>query len=141
MIKPNELRVGNLLIHKGNTVVVDGIDNEIDTHFGTWLIWVKDVGLSYPIADFQPIPLDSGWMKRFGFVTMDYELDLIDWARHDTERLFSVSQNGMPVEDQPFLYEYENGYGEDIAVEVKYVHQLQNLYFALTGEELQIIKP
>jgi hypothetical protein len=29
-------------------------------------------------------------------------------------------------------------YGFEKSIELKYVHQLQNLYFALTGEELTI---
>ncbi len=35
-------------------------------------------------------------------------------------------------------YEPDNGDYSKAQVELKYVHQLQNLYFALTGEELEL---
>jgi hypothetical protein len=48
-------------------------------------------------------------------------------------------------ENTSFTYYYTFSGGvwhfefEGISIKIKYVHQLQNLYFALTGEELTII--
>ena len=67
----------------------------------------------------KPIPLTEEWLLKFGF-------DKID---------FQFIKNGIklfPIRD---LY-YRGNF--PIKSDIKYVHQLQNLYFALTGEELTI---
>ena len=57
----------------------------------------------------QPIPLSEEWVKRFGL----NQSNLVGGIYTDGDLYITV--------DMP-----------------KYVHQLQNLYFALTGEELTI---
>lgn len=69
---------------------------------------------------------------------MDYEYDFIDWARQDTELYFSMTQTGIPIEAQPFIFSYDHQGSGDVKKEIKYLHQLQNLYFDLTGDELTI---
>lgn len=68
------------------------------------------------------IPLTAEWLKRLGFV------DKLPWEigafRLDGENRFIVVD--------------ASGYGVIVARQVVYVHQLQNLYFALTGQELEI---
>lgn len=54
------------------------------------------------------VPLDEGWLKRFG---------VIQHAMNKFEHI-------------------ETGLDMQCSYELKYVHQLQNLYFALTGQEL-----
>jgi hypothetical protein len=137
MIKTNELRKGNIVNHLGNFILIESVFGDIVN------VYAADMGGGAYIdgidcKDIEPIPITPEWLKRLGFLTMDYEYDMIDWARPDTEKRFSISQNGIPIEKQPFLFEYENGWGDNIEVEVKHVHELQNLYFWLTSEELTI---
>ena len=78
-------------------------------------------GYPYSIKELKPIPLTEEWLLKFGF-------DKID---------FQFIKNGIklfPIRD---LY-YRGNF--PIKSDIKYVHQLQNLYFALTGEELIIKK-
>jgi hypothetical protein len=56
-------------------------------------------------------------------LTFGFNLGCTDWMNNG----FIIYQYG-----DNFVFEYREG------VKVKYVHQLQNLYFALTGEELTI---
>ena len=74
--------------------------------------------LSYGIEnEFKPIPLTEEWLLRFGFeITRNFQTK---------DRFQTHKQDGI------IWFEY--GY---IVVELKHVHQLQNLYFALTGQEL-----
>jgi hypothetical protein len=88
---------------------------------------------------FEPISLTEGWLRKFGFecrestAAKEYYLGLNnvtnDW-------LFSIVWLDKPESfgypNAPF---YRNGRHT-----LYYVHQLQNLYFALTGEELTIDK-
>jgi hypothetical protein len=69
------------------------------------------------ISLYDPIPLTEEWLLKFGLMSIKTELGL--W------------NNGDAI--------YFN-YGLEKSIQLKYVHQLQNLYFALTGEELEIKK-
>jgi hypothetical protein len=85
----------------------------------------------------NPIPITEEWLLKFGFDLSDEDLfinrikdnddffyDL--WTR--TERglvIFGDIMNKKTDETNSFKFEH-----------IKHVHQLQNLYFALTGEEL-----
>ena len=70
----------------------------------------------YPLDDFyKPIPLTEEWLIKFGFEKA-YETcyQYKDFILNDKFIMMDI----------------------DITVQLKYVNQLQNLYFALTGEEL-----
>jgi hypothetical protein len=67
---------------------------------------------------YDPIPLTEEWLLKFGFkIDKQHECDFASIG------VFTISFRDN------FFYDYTN---------LKYVHQLQNLYFALTGEELTI---
>jgi hypothetical protein len=67
----------------------------------------------------KAIPLTEEWLLKFGFeITDNFQTK---------DRFQTHKQDGI------IWFEY--GY---IVVELNYVHQLQNLYFSLTGEELTI---
>jgi len=77
----------------------------------------------------SPIPLTPEWLERLGFEKREsgvcYEWwNGINEVTHD----WLVSITEMKDNGQFF---YRNGKHT-----IKYVHQLQNLFFALTGEEL-----
>ena len=114
-MKVNELRIGNFVQLNTNITQVDVIDYNqiIATEFG--LIELKYI---------KPIPLTEEWLLKFGFYKND-ELFTIEW----NEFSFSIFDfdNGKFAINNSFNY-----------VDIIYVHQLQNLYFALTGEELII---
>lgn len=84
----------------------------------------------------RPIKLTEEWLLKFGFkVTSDnpksksqYKGDILFYIL-DFE--FSNSEKGQ---DGGF-YSYQLNSGNTI---VRFVHQLQNLYYALTGQELTI---
>ena len=77
---------------------------------------------SIEIGDISPIPLDEGWLNRFGF---KYSYDNVVKSKKYT--LDSIN-----------LYMDDEGNCRILISEFKYVHQLQNLFFALTGNELQL---
>jgi hypothetical protein len=129
-MKANELRIGNLVtIYKS----VWDAKNEIST-----LQWVESLvtlnllnNIELDLFEVEPIPLTKEWLVRFGF---QYRLDGICFNWHiganpiTHDWLFHLKWLGG--NEYPF---YMNGYHE-----IEYVHQLQNLYFALTGQELTL---
>jgi len=69
-------------------------------------------------GDVEPIPITEEWLLKLGFIN------------DDAQRYF---KNGI------YLILYDEGctiLHNQIHINYFYVHQLQNLYFALTGKEL-----
>lgn len=69
--------------------------------------------------DLNPIPLTEEWLLRFGFEHREFSFD---------KGSFFLSKRTGKNE---YLYQAHTN-----RFQVKYVHQLQNLYFAVKGTEL-----
>jgi len=118
-----ELRIGNLVnfnnISIGEVTVLNNTRN---------IGIVLENGVYRDNNDlFKPIPLTEEWLVKLGL-----KQDTIDkyWYFHPTyNKFYPLYRRGV--------YWGFNGLGLGVK-EIKYVHQLQNLYFALTGEELTV---
>jgi hypothetical protein len=116
-MKANELRIGNLVnYNEGGIFKVIGIhefgidcEDEIETTY-----------MEY--ENFKPIPLTEEWLLKFGF-----EERMFGWWS-DVLFLRTENRNG-------YFYDWQKT-NQTTGTYIEYVHQLQNLYFALTGEEL-----
>lgn len=77
-----------------------------------------------------PIPLDESWLKDFGFEKKNEKKWLADVWTKGTNPL---------TEDYLIMIKCIEGnyFYETTFCTIKYVHQLQNLYFALTKKELK----
>jgi hypothetical protein len=145
IIELKELRIGNILNYDGDPVHVTFLSMDIDDEYQDIIGFCKMGENTKEKADWNRalagqldrIPLTAEWLQRLGFDTQDYEIDIIEWATEGRALDFAIDQIGVPPEKQPFIFSYDQGMG-DRKVEIKYVHQLQNLYFALTGEELTV---
>ena len=107
-MKAQELRIGNWVLDEFNLLV------EFDI----------DCFVNYTQGKFKPIPLTEEWLIRLGFeehslnpywfnkgiicISIVHKVELISWDR----QIFKLD------------------------IEINHVHQLQNLYFALTNTEL-----
>lgn len=147
MIEAKELRKGNLLHSRdrdgdGDIVSVVSID-EVGINF-----YLSQAGLDYECLfektdkyDWfwvEPIPLTPEIFEKCGFekgIFWDggngtYSIDVS--VEHE-ECVLSIMENG-----EYFLHYncYHDGSGG--RAKIKYLHQLQNLYYSLTGEELEV---
>ena len=112
MIQPNELRIGNWAVNYGQYVCIEA-DDIVDCYHSP--------------ESYDPILLTPEILKKIGFKCADhtymggvvYYLKNIQWVYREKGVCF-VMVNGFPLSH------------------IFYLHQLQNLYFALTGEELEI---
>lgn len=114
-LKYNELRIGNIvwLVSKSKEwEILSG--QEIDTGCDS--------------NDFKPIPLTEEWLVRLGFVSDPY---------HDMYRKGFLMLNCDKTRGKLELWP-DNITGK--VLYLKHVNQLQNLYFAITGEELELKK-
>ena len=81
----------------------------------------------------EPIPLTEEWLMRFGFFkeVTSIKDNSFAWMLEYNRRMFIFYHPEMMVKC----------YGHFIDAKIKFVHQLQNLFFALTKEELEIKQP
>ena len=105
-----ELRIGNWVEILGDSKRLDFFTTIQPSSFSV------DIDKTY-----APIPLDEDWMQKFGFRKA---------MKKDNYVTYSNRNKRIGVYDNYFIM---SGHGATF----KYVHQLQNLYFALTGFELQ----
>ena len=118
-MKATELRIGNLIFQSGQITTIENISRSIND-------WERVNNKR--LFDCTPIPLTEEWLLKFGF--------------EKTKENFCTYDLGKISIYMPSIY-YEEGrtyFNSWVIIEKspKYVHQLQNLYFALTGEELKI---
>jgi len=83
------------------------------------------------IYDYNPIPLTEEWLVKFGFVFKGMGISGAVCIRH-SGHWYKNNNPYFAGTKKPFDIFLQYGQGVDIG----YIHQLQNLYFALTNEEL-----
>ena len=132
-MKSNELRIGNWVNsngedHQENALIASICREEVGFKSG-------DYGL---IETIDGIPLKEDWLLKHGFFVENFDysipisdckvvwLTLIPQDEECTAYSVCVTQTDEDEDDQ-------NVFLSDIS----YVHQVQNLYFALTGNELK----
>ena len=150
----NELRIGNYVYYEHTTHVVSGVHGN-----SVYSWWVKDgkpvieyeakdssgtqVEAPYidVVSQYEPIPLTEEWLEKLGLI-----------KRNQTEELPEELQQPDIDEDGDIWYTWVKGVfnleiqsNGEIWFElyshykhIKWVHELQNLYFALTEEELTL---
>lgn len=147
MIDPKELRIGNYLCdpEQENDGVIQveeirgyGKDGKtIGIQFrraSCWSVIEEDCGI-------LPIPLTPEWLERMGFIDKPAAFDNSSnpyWAKNAVILTYAETPpENTYLPGIGFTYN-----GKHLVSHVKewiqYVHQLQNLYFSLTGNELEI---
>ena len=122
-MKAQELRIGNLVNYQ--TAEGDILVARID-----WqgLKWISKDEKGFNIAH-SAIPLTEEWLLKFGFEEYEFEDEIFGYVLNDF---------GYVNEFKFMIRIFIDFEGILIQKPIKFVHQLQNLYFALTGEELTI---
>ena len=135
-MEPTELRKGNCILNKDNEPdIVGGIWYELSDNIDEWDYYIQ-CGLNhldYPISDIKPIPLTDEWLKNFGFEKRE------KYVGHGiNDLLYEWSLNGYTFSEDVYGKWFLCGYNWNTE-RMSYVHQLQNIYFALSGEELSLL--
>lgn len=130
-MKASELRIGNLVTVNDLFVTVHRIEED--------MFWATHRNLLFfSGAETKPIPLTEEWLLKLG-LKKTTESDSY-WMDFDIMHQLSIVLS--PKGYFPILMEEAELASDDPQCVnlnlVEHVHQLQNLYFALTGEELTI---
>lgn len=116
-MKSNEIRIGNWVYEHNDILLKIEADDIPYIHANSRLI--------------SPIPITPEVLEKCGFKKIYYTgLGLYEYHHPDLWNSLDSVGGGWNIED--------NRCGWVLKQHIKYVHQLQNLFFALTGEELNI---
>ena len=145
-MKANELRIGNLIqielelgereIAKVEELTLETGESNNQYYFLETNLLSNNSKWVDPIDFFEPIPLTEEWLLKFGFEEQEH--DFVSRYFGNDERIFLNKDNSH------FNIFYKQDNTDEtievilLSIQLKNVHQLQNLYFALTGEELTI---
>jgi hypothetical protein len=123
MMQANELRIGNYVnadLYNDKYILIESICSKNEDVFNSESGEIPLISLN-PIALTEDILLKCGFEYSTMGIYKKSNLYLIKWSDENAE--FNVfGANGIKL----------------IKVEIKSIHQLQNLYFALTNKELEI---
>lgn len=127
-MKANELRIGNWVCAD---IVNEAGDESSEVYQLTYhALGILLNGLDVSKSMIHPIPLTEAWLSNFGFTLPD--IHYLIWYKKGFgpfRVLFDIH-----------LGHWQVGYsGGRVFRRIKYVHELQNIYFAITGEELIVI--
>lgn len=115
-MKANELRIGNYIQYPNlkkpiRVSIIDTTQTDKDTKA-------------------KPIPLTEEWLLNFGLEYFEGWDDMIFYRENNWEQKNDWFELHKTL--QGFIFE------DFRSQNIKYVHSLQNLFFALTGEELTL---
>lgn len=142
-MKPTELRIGNLILWEDDShdiVEVIGIgrgrekfiENDIFIHYKETSRVEEGNAL---LSEFIPIKITEEWLEKLGF------RKLIAWyIVIDKFNTLELGHNNDSSTLQYYVYYRELSEKDFVRLRrnLKYVHELQNLYFALTGKQLTL---
>jgi hypothetical protein len=116
-MKANELIIGNWINADGQIKQAD----------------ISDIENCQVVGHNKPIPLTEEWLVKFGFKKQRgvWVLDFMKSTQGLRGDLRSDGSFSLALDEKSLL-----GDTESLSLRtINFVHQLQNLYFALTGEE------
>jgi hypothetical protein len=135
MIQANELRIGNWVKGIGHNVIwlIEGVEKGFIFSSNNWRI----------VESFEPIPLTEEWLLKFGFEKIKYNSEETGYGVDYVLTKYDEHGFGFTLEYCEDFSICILGQKDDVGISpnlnvLRNVHQLQNLYFALTGEELTI---
>jgi hypothetical protein len=113
-MKATELRIGNLVNY-------DTAEGDVFTNVIDWqdLKWLSEDEKGFNLVH-NPIPLTEEWLLKFG--VKDNRLGLFDFVKVSDDVGYHIYFIGRHL------------------IEIQYVHQIQNIYFASTNKELTLTK-
>lgn len=124
-MKPEELRIGNFINFNwwfNSYAKVDSIDSV------SGYVTMCSHGDEFPMDQVSPIPLTPEWIEKLGFINNRISINSLDHL------CYCQYGNSWSIRYQTKGSGFTRDYG------IAYIHQLQNLYYALTGgKELEAI--
>jgi len=139
-MRAQDLRIGNLVHYNGSHKeigIVTSIQNKGLPAFQqhTIYLWIglnERIDILYELDKIKPIPLSEKWLLDLGF-----KEGSVNILENDKYQILISYYDGWH-----FIYVEKEGFGSSevylYPADIYYIHKLQNLIHALTGEELTL---
>ena len=122
-LEAKDLRIGNLVMDNAKVkIVTSGM-------ISNWDIIKRDY------AGYEPIPITEEWLLKLGFL-LEYDEGDIKYYVKSTNHNFGIK--GYDNSEWYIYHEYPFSDDYTILKELAWVHELQNVWFSLTDEELTL---
>jgi hypothetical protein len=134
MIQANELRIGSSIEYF--TPELEWVLKTVDVEDILQHVKSNDFIKEY----YRPISITEEWLLKLGFERIEFD-DIISFWTIEFSDGYYLEFNIMIGYTSISIKEVNNIVGDTtiyLKTNIEYVHQLQNIYFALTGEELII---
>lgn len=133
-MKASELRIWNIIYCQGTMTYVYQLDSG-----GVTACQINDIKVNKETGatlgtgniDFTPIPLTEEWLVKFGFSPVISTNKMTD---------AEISNGKLCFEFYKGKLFFTAGEGLNLSRQIDYVHDFQNICYALTGEELTCIQ-
>lgn len=135
-MKAQSLRIGNTISVGGKATTIENIHTKYGVNLEVTELWD-----SVDFKKIEPVPITDEWLKKF---KLHVDNEFVAWGKRENIKhifimpgLYLIYKEGWRLgicgEDQAYIEARED------SPEIKYVHELQNLYYALTGKELELV--
>jgi hypothetical protein len=140
-VKSNEIRIGNWISDRGlkewqidHWETINKVASKANATMCNGILMETHPLTEY--VDFlKPIAINENWLKKLGFKKESSEWKLFPCAEVQIIVFNEKNYNGVMFYTRTIHTEYTPIY---CGSQINYVHQLQNLYYALTGTELSV---
>lgn len=135
MVKPEELRIGNWILTENNIPIK--VHSIFGDRFNFDSLNRPDYG--FPLTEMNGIILTTEILQKAGFILMETEIKVYYLKVNRFTFCIDFYNNKMLLRDEEF-----RKHGSDLArgmngLQIPNLHQLQNIHFLFTGQELEII--
>ena len=138
-MKATELRIGNYVNYQDELTKVISLREGDKFNENIGLKILPTLGF-FSEEEIKPIPLTEEWLLKFGFKRNGNDDEYFYYTKDNFTMLKDYGSQGIAIPTKEnkkgYVHLYCGYYDNEI--DFKHVHQLQNIYFALTGEELKI---
>lgn len=119
-MKPNSLRIGNYVYDRGGKILkIDYWERPGMVAQNMVIEGITVHPMTEEVKYLKPIPLTEDWLIKFNIKKMP--------ESEYTINTYNLAGFKLWMKDGKFLFNDQ--------ISIEYVHQIQNLYFALTSEE------
>lgn len=135
-MEANSLRIGNLLYFSEENIIRPVTSIQVGFYSSDRVGIISEY---HDIIEFKPIELNENWLIKFGFKKGNqtykngYSIEVLKTDFYLRPSFMDGYYWGFNISNDIVDCELND------VKRIKYVHQLQNLYYAITGEELNCL--
>ena len=134
-MKPQELRIGNLVNYNGKVVKVE----QITKHKIGYHTKPNETRMNYArLCEIEPIPITEELLTKIGFILPEHKEFYIMCCINGKDNSIRLTKYFNLWNAEIFASHPEVVMLECTILGLRFVHELQNAYYLITGKELEI---